>query len=648
MTKLVPHYPSPELRHNEINGIKITASTPVNEYCVFGATVWPLSSPGSKKAIVYGECRVQINWEPYSRRLNSGLVHALKIFAYIYIAHPYLLSKRKAPDAETVVSRIRTLVTALEKFSEEREISSFGEISLKVVLAYLNFAKNLLQIRPAFILLSHINVKVVLGECAFPFVSVDLRKGLKGMSKRPAPIQSNGEVLHMPKAGYQVLPAPLFAFFTRENQRILGAFLCLMGEPVHDNEFDHNSYVVEEARWPQFKSAFSFYLKIRKRTRESNPRHRRALRQKLSKEFFGQFKFTITAFSRLLDDVQMAAISQIMLYTGMRYEEVSLLQRGCIRANPWGNSIHSNEMKRRSKGEEEPEDVSEWFDRWVATDIIVDAVKSLEMLSRIKNSRWLTTSINGNQSDHNEDKRPISNSSLNSRFRRYLKRIDKTGAFSTWRLHCHQFREGLVEQLARMEVRLSYISIQLKHLTYASQAASRGIPAKATRAYGNIPRTLLATLTGADAMVRARMEVNLGLYGEGTRLAGAGATRHRQRTEAFFQGKALFGQARVIYLQNLSRKPLPVFVSGVGVCTLNLAAPEAPREAPPCLGDLHCNPRDCSNSVVPETHRPAVEKRLERARERATDPNRAHAKHFYSEQVSIYESMLKQLNGEEI
>lgn len=633
-----------ENSQDTLSAIWITDESPVNEHCVFASSQWLLISRDSKKAITKGEYRVKIDWDSICRRLNVELVHALKIFAYLYVVYPNLLSRRKMPDAETVVSRVRALVTTLHRLLEKRSFSSLSEVSLKTLVAYLKTARNLMQVRPALLLLSHENVRKILGERAFPFRYIDLRRAVKNAPQEQTQSQSQAETLPMPKSGYQVLPAPLFAFLTRENQRIVGTFLSLMGERVRDGEFDPECCASERACWPDCKSAFAFYVEIRAKSREKkNP----TLYNRLLKKFLRRFDFSIAAFAYMLDKVQMAAISQIMLYTGMRYEEISLLQKGCIRANPWGDSIYSNEMKHQSKGEEVPEEVSEWFDRWVAIDIIVDAVNTLEILTQIKESRWLTTSVNSNQSDSKEVKKPMSNSALNSRLKKFLKRIDTTGVFSTWRLHSHQFREGLVDQLARMEVRLSYISVQLKHLTYAAQATSRGIPANETRAYGNIPRTLLATLTGADAIVKARMEVNLGLYGEDARLAGAGAKQHRQRTEAFFQGKGLFGQARVEYIQNLSRKPLPVFVSGVGVCTLNLAVPEAQRETPPCLGDLHCNPRDCSNSVVPETHRHAVEKRLERSRERAADPNRAHAKHFYSEQVSIYESMLAVLNGED-
>ncbi|MBC8752172.1 MULTISPECIES: hypothetical protein [Paraburkholderia] len=143
------------------------------------------------------------------------------------------------------------------------------------------------------------------------------------------------------------------------------------------------------------------------------------------------------------------------------------------------------------------------------------------------------------------------------------------------------------------------------------------------------------------------MEMASGLWGEGKNFAGAGADAHKKRVEAFFQGMALFGESRREYIQKLAKNPLPIFVSGVGVCTLNLAVPNELLETPPCLGDLHCNPRDCDNSVVPATHREAIEKRLARNKLKASDPTLAHAKHFYLEQVAIYESMLNQLEADQ-
>ncbi len=627
--------------------LSVNEETRINDRCVFGSSVWPLYSRTSKKAIVAGHYRVSIDWARIEARLANDIVYDLKIFAYVYICHYRKIGRRRAPDAETVVSRVRAIVTAISRMTEHHaEGLSLASFSLDTVVSYLSGAKNLLQVRPALTLLSHSYMKKVLKGRGFPFAMIDLKRALRRKSAKPPQVDSTSATLEIPKVGYQVLPAPLFAFFTRENQSIVGTFLSLMGKGLRDVHF--NEELIQEGRrgWKKFKRAFAAYIEIRGKTRrEGDKKKRDEMRAKLSDSFVEKFGFSISEFGDFLDDVQMASISQILLYTGMRYEEITLLAVGCLKENQWGMSIHSDVLKHRKRGEQEADGPGDLYDRWVATDILIDAVAALEALSRIKETRWLTATVNGNQADRKGEAMPMKNQALNTRLRRYLSRIDKSKAFANWRLHCHQFREGLVDQLARMEVRLSYISIQLKHLSYAAQVASRGIPAKETLGYGNIPRVLLASLTGADAVERARMEVALGLYGEGKNFAGAGAETHRQRTEAFFQGMALSGQARVDFIRELARKPLPIFVSGVGVCTLNLADSSTADRTPPCLGDLHCNPRDCDNSVVPETHRTAIEKRLAKARKNASDPNLSHAREFYEEQVSIYESMLAQLSA---
>ena len=625
----------------------ILPTSAVNEYCLFGSQRWPLNPPESLKATTAGEHSVVISWPPIYERLPHGVADDLKIFAYIYAARPYLIGRPRIPDAVTIVTRIRALVTTLCRLMEEKRFTSFREISLVAVVEYLRTAKNLNQVKAAFLLLCHPNVGKFLVGRFFPFNATQLRRALQDAPPIPSTkVDSPGDILGMPKLGYQVLPAPLFLFFTTENQKIIGIFLTLMGVVVCDDNFDIRQVEEELACWKNFKNAFKSYVRLRKLTRgEPDAKKRDALGTSLEREFYKTYGFRVGAFADFLDQAQMAGISQILLYTGMRYEEITLLQKGCLRSDAWGQSIYSTEVKRRKRSSKEVRPTVELFDKWVAIDILVDAVHVLETLCDIKGTKWLTATVNGNQSDRKQKVGPMGNNTLNGRLKKYLISIDKSGAFSNWRLHCHQFREGLVDQLARMEVRLSYISVQLKHLSYAAQAMSRGIPAKSTLGYGNLPRVLLATITGADAVERGRMEVASGLWGEGKNFAGAGADAHKKRVEAFFQGTALFGESRREYIQNLARNPLPIFVSGVGVCTLNLAVSKELLEIPPCLGDLHCNPRDCNNSVVPETHREAIERRLARNKLRASDPTFSHAKHFYLEQVAIYESMLNQLEG---
>ncbi|MBC8751428.1 MULTISPECIES: hypothetical protein [Paraburkholderia] len=397
----------------------ILPTSAVNEYCLFDSQTWPLNPPESLKATTAGDHSVVISWSPIFERLPHGVANDLKIFAYIYVARPYLIGRPRIPDAVTIVTRVRALVTALCRLKEEKGFTSFRQLSLVTVVEYLRTARNLNQVKAAFLLLCHPNVGKFLAGRFFPFNATQLRRALQDAPPAPSPkVDSPEDILSMPKHGYQVLPAPLFLFFTIENQKILGNFLTLMGIAVRDADFDIRQAEEELACWGNFKNAFKSYVRLRKLTRgEPDTKKRDVLRVSLEKKFYKTYGFRVSALANFLDQAQMAGISQILLYTGMRYEEITLLQKGCLRSDAWGQSIYSTEVKRRKRSSQDVRPTAELFDKWVAIDILVDAIHVLETLCDVKDTKWLTATVNGNQSDRKEKVGPMGNTALNGRLK---------------------------------------------------------------------------------------------------------------------------------------------------------------------------------------------------------------------------------------
>jgi integrase len=145
-----------------------------------------------------------------------------------------------------------------------------------------------------------------------------------------------------------------------------------------------------------------------------------------------------------LFDVQCAAQVIILQYTAMRYSEAGSIQRGCLEGRNGVQLIKSSLVKGRRSNL--PIDQ----DEWVAIDIVQDAVRCLETLSRVTFNQFLFSSLDTVKAGSREN--PLSNIGLTQRLNQYLERIDTEHRWTDWHLSPHQFRHGLVYQLAKEEV----------------------------------------------------------------------------------------------------------------------------------------------------------------------------------------------------
>jgi hypothetical protein len=361
-------------------------------------------------------------------------------------------------------------------------------------------------------------------------------------------------------------------------------------------------------------------------------------RKEFSKQFEGEFGIPVRLFIAYLRLVHAAALSFVALYTGMRASELRLLRTNGLFSKNGAYYIRTTVSKHR------PLANAVDCDRWVATDSLVDAMTCLQILSAINGSPFLSRqpSFQAAEGAHAAPK-PPNLIGITAGLQEYFRTVVRVGPYATWNLTLQQFREGLAEQMARMHLKMPYASMQLKHLVVSSQRALRGLPANITMRYGNYPRTLLSTLVGVDSVARVKTEQVNSLFGAQRAFAGGGAEQHRAKVEAYFAGMGLEGKEREEFIAKIAPH-VSVYASGIGFCSLNLLNEREPS-VPPCLGDLQCNPFDCSNSVVPAYNRPAITVRLEKCDEALAsgavlDRERLQRLH------DAYTAMLRQLDTE--
>lgn len=155
---------------------------------------------------------------------------------------------------------------------------------------------------------------------------------------------------------------------------------------------------------------------------------------------------------------------------------------------------------------------------------------------------------------------------------------------------------------------------------------------------------VVANATGMRAFQAARVKIANDLYGEGRRFAGGGAALHVKRTEAFFKGIGLEGKAREKYIAKLSESGGNEIRTGVGYCLRNHVDPQKLKEAaPPCIGDLNCNPHTCVHSVVPEGRKADVIARYRNAVKQLASPDQSHLLTHWQAQMQAFGAMLEQL-----
>jgi integrase len=427
------------------------------------------------------------------------------------------------------------------------------------------------------------------------------------------------------------LPDRLFALLSNTSIDQILEFHHLMGNTTSEDMTDSAHRKLKQRDWPRFKEMFESYISRRElvRTKSGN------WASNHTKRFSNRFGVMPGVVREFLYDVQTAAFQVILLYTGMRYSEAASLQADCLLVRDGVNLIKSTLIK------DKPTNLPVDQDEWVAIEIVQDAVRALEELSRCNFNKFLFASYS--LVPAHKKANPISNKSLASRLQLYLIKFDEQGTWRDWQLSPHQYRHGLVHQLVRVEVGIPYITRQLKHLYTLLDERSYRINPTST-IYGMQKQVLLGTATGLNAMKDANLFLAIDLYGQDQRFAGGGAALHVERTEAFFRGIGLEGDAREKYIEKLARSGVNAIRTGVGWCVRNHVDPEKLKESPPpCIGDLNCNPHTCVHSVVPESRKSEVIARYRNAAKQLASPDQSHLTSHWQAELDAYSAMLQQL-----
>ncbi|WP_175526053.1 hypothetical protein [Paracidovorax konjaci] len=299
-------------------------------------------------------------------------------------------------------------------------------------------------------------------------------------------------------------------------------------------------------------------------------------------KFRSNFGCTVDGIEELIADAQCAAIMILLIFTGMRETETKFVLDGSLSYERGYWFIKSKVVKQKKKD-------SPISEGWLAIDLVRDAYEVLSYFCLFTKNKYLFSSPFGRFAVKH---RGYSLGTLNIKLSRWLKRVKVEEKYTSWKFSVHQCRETLVAQLANQQVKLPFISIQLKHF----HSRFNSMPNEVTAGYGNYRTQLMTSV--ATRLPKAREFMVKDMYGENAKFAGGGGDTHKVRVDAFFAGGGMYGEARERYLEMLARRSARFQPTSIGGCVKNFDLP-IQDEAPPCYGDYECDP-DCQSHVITE------------------------------------------------
>ncbi len=549
----------------------------------YGADIWPFVAPSSP--LRGGPCSSAIVWLDYIKGrgatlrhpnsfskakyvycLTSAIIADLKVAAVIHGFFPKLVKDARNSKGQLDPKTVKARIDELAKVFSLVIIKGYNEYGIVISkLSEISFAL----------------LKEVIAE--YPGRGDHLKRALKLISaplvqkNLSAPLQWGLLDITNPsmvwpdspdEGGIETLPDSLFLFCLDYCMRAISRFKWVLELEIHDTECRALSHRDDETTRRRLRKAFEAYYS-EKAEGVCGP------------GFCERHGVPATEITKLIRDAHVSALLLVLLFTGMRSSETPFLVQGCLTYEHGYWFLKSKVVK----GQPKDAPVSEG---WLAIDLTRDAYEILDFFCQLTGNPFLFSSPF--PGFVRENKGYSSDGTLNTKFSRWIKRIDVDGLFSEWNFSIHQCRETLVYQLAKQQVGLPFISMQLKHF----QSQFNRMPNAVSAGYGQYRAQLMTSVANriADAQESALLDV----YGEDAKFAGGGGAKHKARIDAFFSGLSLFGEKRVQYIKTMARRGVKLMPTSIGSCTKNFITPSS-DPPPPCYGDYQCDP-DCHSHVI--------------------------------------------------
>lgn len=596
----------------------------------FGDEVWPFIAEDSplyrgktSSSIVwtdyiYGKGNYYSNTNSfkkrrYTMRLTPEVVRDLKVATVIHGCFPKLIkdsrNSRKELDPTTVKNRIDELAKFFSMMIED------AQLELGLTITYLSDMPFLL---------------IKKGIAKYPGRSAHLKRSLKLISdpmvqkNLRSPLQwtllditkSNLAWAQLtPAEGIQTLSDSQFLFLLDHCKQSVASFKGILELQIHDSECKALAKSQINSNSQAIRRAIQAYYEIR------------SDEGKQASHF--EYKHGIGAqeIMSLVKDAHCSAMMLVLLFTGMRRSESSFVKRDSLFEEHGYWFIRSKVVKNRFKN-------APCVEGWLAVDLTRDAYDILEFVASKTGSKFLFSSA---YPVFAINRTGYKGAALNTKLIRWIKRIDTSGLFVNYKFSVHQCRETLVYQLAKQEVGLPFLSMQLKHFQRQFDTMPNGVTAN----YGNYRSELRVSIS--NRIAHAREGALLDLYGEDARFAGGGGQLHKARIDTFFSGLGLFGQTREEYIRAMARRGVKIMPTSIGSCTKNFMLPIGDRP-PPCYGDFQCDP-NCENHVITERGATALAVRKEHALAEAAKESDATFKTVWLGLVDQLDGHIRKLGG---
>ncbi len=304
-------------------------------------------------------------------------------------------------------------------------------------------------------------------------------------------------------------------------------------------------------------------------------------------------------FYQYITHISNSAYYIIAQYTGMRPSELSgIMAEGCLTTSEFGhNLIVSTVIKNR-------EVVGKLFgDKWAAIPIVMDAVRTLQILNRFKQNPYLISSmVTVRPGEQEQTNGFVSFTFILCAFLAEVLEFDELEKLD---VSAYTLRHSLAHQMFRASVGLPFISYQLKHFGNLVSSIGQNRLSAVTIDYGNIGSALTSD-AGREAATSIRHDAEkefvMNACDPDGGYVGENAGAHQERLKKYFQGYLEAGYSKDEVFDRMVEVGFAIINVGQGYCYGD--ATEDFDSSLPCIGSLRCNPYRCKNAVVTKANAP--------------------------------------------